>query len=691
MLFNLFKKIKISFQKSAEDCAFSCVVMMLNYYGKNISVNELRWQFPSCKSPLSTKNMHEILLHFGITTHLIYTDDLKSTQLNLPVILHWRNSHFVVLASQKNAVFTIYDPECGRYKIDITEINKFFTGFLLEPTALKGLPNVRQKKLSKTKFKLLENFLKSKKKQFVSILLAMLVAQTLIFISPILIQKAIDATFIYNNKSILLILMTAFLSTKLIESGFSFFKAIALARLGLMLTNSLVKSISHKLYKLSISWFLSQTTGEIYNSVSSIHKISSLHVDNIIESIVDGVISMLMAGILFFYSCRLMLIILFTLLVLICIKMYFLRHAKYFIEMSIKQKTEGDQLLLENIRSIRTIHTFKLQHIRAVGWINKLNIFSKNMYQLAIEKGFHLFIRNIILSLELTAIVFVSIHLFKANMLSLGGFYIIIFYRNQLHEATNRMLDKIFDLQFAAHPIEKIKYLMCEPEYTSIQIMDKNIHFPEENIIINNLSFYYSHPNFIIKNFSCTFDINRSYAIIGSSGCGKTTLMHILMGMIEPTSGLFYFDGSEVKSLNNTLYKNSIASVMQDDSLFSGTIAENIALFPQYIDFNLIKECAEIACIHHDILKMPMTYHTYLGENGIRLSGGQKQRILLARALYKKPKILFLDEATSHLDKATEKLLNQNMASLNITKISVAHRIETIRYADRIVDLSLLN
>lgn len=184
--------------------------------------------------------------------------------------------------------------------------------------------------------------------------------------------------------------------------------------------------------------------------------------------------------------------------------------------------------------------------------------------------------------------------------------------------------------------------------------------------------------------------MNKSYCIVGSSGCGKTTLLYLLMGLMQPTLGAFRIDEIEYASLNNVIYKSSIASVIQNDCLFSGTIEENISLFDKNPNLNLIKEVCEIAHIDQYINTLPLTYRTFIDGNGNRISGGQKQRILLARALYRQPKILFLDEATSHLDKKTEEVINRNIAQLNISKIIVAHRLETMSFCDHLVHLDLL-
>ena len=201
---------------------------------------------------------------------------------------------------------------------------------------------------------------------------------------------------------------------------------------------------------------------------------------------------------------------------------------------------------------------------------------------------------------------------------------------------------------------------------------------------MENISFKYSDNDpVILHDLDFSIKQGESVAIVGPSGCGKTTLLKIMLGLLKTESGKVLMDGHDIRTVGLNAYRGSIATVMQDDKLLSGTLADNICFFEQNFDQERIEKCAQMAAIHIDILMMPMGYHTLVGDMGSSLSGGQKQRLLLARALYKQPKILFLDEATSSLDVKLEKVVNNTVKKLNITRIIIAHRPETIAMADR--------
>ncbi|EAY8676694.1 ATP-binding cassette domain-containing protein, partial [Salmonella enterica] len=208
------------------------------------------------------------------------------------------------------------------------------------------------------------------------------------------------------------------------------------------------------------------------------------------------------------------------------------------------------------------------------------------------------------------------------------------------------------------------------------------------SIRFGNISFSYSGmENPVFSNVTFTIEEHESVALIGASGCGKTTLINVLFGILKPTSGDIYISGKKLSNLDIENVRDIFGTVLQDDVLFAGTIYQNIVFFSYKPDRLWAEKCAMLAGIHDDIIDMPMGYFTLVGDMGTTLSGGQKQRILLARALYKKPKILILDEATSHLDIKNEKLVTESLKSMRITKLFVAHRPETIMTADKIIIL----
>jgi ATP-binding cassette, subfamily B, bacterial CvaB/MchF/RaxB len=208
-------------------------------------------------------------------------------------------------------------------------------------------------------------------------------------------------------------------------------------------------------------------------------------------------------------------------------------------------------------------------------------------------------------------------------------------------------------------------------------------------IELRGVSFRYSEADsFVLQDVNLKIEAGESVAIVGPSGCGKTTLAKVMLGLLEPTAGEVRVGGVSLRHASRAAYRSMIGTVMQEDQLFAGSIADNIAFFDTAADKERIEASARLAAVHQDIMAMPMGYNTLIGDMGTALSGGQKQRVLLARALYKNPRILVLDEATSHLDVTRERQVNDAIRQLHLTRIIIAHRPETIASCDRIIMLA---
>ncbi|NBV29818.1 ATP-binding cassette domain-containing protein, partial [bacterium] len=280
------------------------------------------------------------------------------------------------------------------------------------------------------------------------------------------------------------------------------------------------------------------------------------------------------------------------------------------------------------------------------------------------------------------------------EIFSLGMMYAFLQYKGQFTGAISSLVDNFFQVKMMKLHLERLADIALEdtdPCFDDKQ-RDKLTTPIKGSIRVSNLSFRYdAFEPLLFQNLNFEIKEGESVALIGPSGCGKSTLMKILIGLLESTSGDIFIDDIKLADRQLAHYRESIASVMQNDSLLAGSIRENIAFFDENINDQYVEYCAQLAAIDQDIKAMPMGYHTLVGELGSQISGGQQQRILLARALYKKPRILFLDEATSHLDLATEHAVSTAIAHLNITRVIIAHRPETIKTADRLLVLQAGN
>jgi ATP-binding cassette, subfamily B, bacterial CvaB/MchF/RaxB len=250
------------------------------------------------------------------------------------------------------------------------------------------------------------------------------------------------------------------------------------------------------------------------------------------------------------------------------------------------------------------------------------------------------------------------------------------------------LVDKFFEVRMLELQAGRLADIVFHEREDPGPPVEKRASDIEARIELRNVSYRYadSEPN-VLSGCSLSIDAGDCVAIVGPSGCGKTTLVKLMLGLFPPAEGEIFVGGVSLRHLGLRSYRQMVASVMQDDQLFAGSLSDNIGFFDATPDQDWIEHCGKLAAVHDEIMRMPMGYNTLIGDMGTAISGGQKQRILLARALYKRPRILVMDEATSHLDVANERAVNLAMKDLGITRIIVAHRPETIAIARRIVVL----
>ncbi|MEG1327795.1 MAG: ATP-binding cassette domain-containing protein, partial [Janthinobacterium sp.] len=274
------------------------------------------------------------------------------------------------------------------------------------------------------------------------------------------------------------------------------------------------------------------------------------------------------------------------------------------------------------------------------------------------------------------------------NRFSVGMLFAFISYKDQFSQRMASLVDKLFELRMLRLHGERVADIVLTDAEEDGSDVEVDIDDISPSIEVRNLTFRYatSEPN-VLSGLNLSIPAGQCIAVTGPSGCGKTTLMKLLLGLLEPTEGEILIGGIKLGSLGLTNYRQLLGTVMQEDTLFAGSIADNISFFAPSPNYQQVQACAHLAAVHAEIAAMPMAFNTLVGDIGSGLSGGQKQRILLARALYKNPKLLVLDEATSHLDTRNEQAVNAAIQKIPLTRVIVAHRPETIAMAQRVVVL----
>lgn len=296
-------------------------------------------------------------------------------------------------------------------------------------------------------------------------------------------------------------------------------------------------------------------------------------------------------------------------------------------------------------------------------------------------------LNGLIFGIERVAVLGIGAKLVMDHAFSIGMLIAYLAYKEQFSGRISSLIDTFVGFKMLHLHAERLAdIVLTEPE--DVDVRSTDVSLVDTSIVVSDLSFRYADGDpWVLKNCSFRIESGEAVAVVGASGCGKTTLVKLLLGLLKPVKGSISIGGVDIHRVSLRGIRRFIGTVMQDDQLFAGSVADNVSFFDPAADRGRVESAAKLASVHDEILAMPMAYHGLIGDMGSTLSGGQKQRILLARALYRDPKLLFLDEATSHLDIAKENSVNAAIRGLQLTKVIVAHRPETIRSADRVLQV----
>lgn len=687
--FSFKRKLPIIHQTEVTECGLACLAMIANYYGNRTDILALRKYFSVSLKGCRLQDLVDIgtKLHLSSRALKVELEGLK--QLRTPCVLHWNLDHFVVLKKVQGNSVIIHDPALGIIKYKLTEASKYFTGIVLELTPTIDF----EKKQDKTKLHLTDlcSSVTGLTLPLVQILLISLAIEIIAILSPLFMQLVMDDVLVAKDMPLLYILALGFALLTIISVATSYLRSTIILFLSNVLNIQFVTNLTRHLFRLPLEFFQKRHMGDIVSRFGSITSIQVKISTDFVEGIVDGVMVIITLVMMLIYSTFLTTIVFAALLLYIAIRISLYSTFRRTNQESLIAAAKENSIFMEGIRAILPIKIFGKEAQRESIWqncyVDRLNA-SIRPSKLALV---YRFFQGISSGLEYIIIIMIGAKLVMQNSISIGMLMAYFAYRQQFVDKAQSLINKVFDYKLISLELERVADIaLSEPE-PGIDDNIKIIRPLQGGIRVENLAFRYSEQDhYVFKNINFEIKPGESIAIIGPSGCGKTTLMKILMRLLTQTHGEIFVDNIDIKRFGLRGYRTQIAAVMQEDTLLSGSIADNISFFDHNQDINRIYTCAELSAIHNDILGMPMEYHSLVGDMGTALSGGQKQRVLLARALYSQPKILFLDEATSHLDFATERTINQHIKELGITRVIIAHRQETIQTADRVINLGQL-
>jgi ATP-binding cassette subfamily B protein RaxB len=580
----------------------------------------------------------------------------------------------------------IHDPARGRRQVAKDEVSSRFTGVALEPA-----PNEHFKAREETQHVSLGDLvgrLPGLWRVLLQLFLLAAALEVFSIVGPLLMQLILDQVVVAGDRDLLTVLALGFALITLIRVGVSALRSWVGLYLGTKLNLHMLTRLYSHLLTLPMPFFARRHLGDIVSRFESLGAIRRTLTTTALEIVIDGIMAIVTALLMFLYSWRLGLVVCGVTLtygVLRAIRYGPLREASLGqITSAAKQQSN----FLETVRGMQAVKLFNREAQRGVLFQNlAVDTFNAGIRVQKLRMVFSA-LNGILFGVADIVVVWMGAILVLDGGFSVGMLFAFLSYKSQFTSRMSALVDNAIEFRMLELHTGRIADIaLAEPESPFLTSDDAS-PATRFGVEVRDVSARYADTEpYVLRNLSFTVEEGESVAIVGPSGCGKTTLLRVILGLLPAEQGDVLIGGMTLTRLGPAGVRSLIGTVMQDDRLFSGSIADNIAFFDPVPDQAHIEACAKMAAIHDDIVATPMKYHTLIGDMGTVLSGGQKQRVLLARALYKRPKILLLDEATSHLDLPREKQVSEAIRHLNMTRLIVAHRPETIATADRVITL----
>lgn len=693
------KHLPVIRQTESAECGLACLAMLACWHGLQTDLPTLRERFSISTQGMTLQRLIECASGIRLSSRAVRLepDDLKS--LTLPCILHWNMNHFVVLSQVRGNRLVIHDPDRGKLTLSLREVGKHFTGIAVEMTpAGDFLPRNEKKKI---RLRQLTGKTPGLFPAMLRIIVFALALEILALGSPLLNQMVIDEVLVAADQSLLTIIIIALLLLSLTQLLLSLARQWASITLSVNFNMQWTARVFHHLIRLPLTWFDARSKGSISARFDAVDTIQQALTTQILEGILDVLLVVTSLGMMLLYSPEM------TLIAVVVSVIYALLRALWYP--SLRQSAEDtwdagareSGHFLETLNGILSLRINGVIAQREAAWLN-LNVTRRNtqLRQNRLTMCYDI-------AHTLTASLVSAIILWKGAGEVLNGTFTVgmlvayLSYQGHFSASISSLTDKFFSWRMLDIYNERLADIVMSPaegHQPHDESLDNNLQdiTPKVQRVVSDETLpplslehiIFSHKGSntqIISDISLTLNPGEVVAITGKSGCGKSTLIKLILGIHTPDEGVIRTFGIPHNHPDYFQVRQRIGTVLQDDHLFRGSVADNIIFFSEERCQERMMQCARLALIDSDIMAMPMGYQTLIGETGGGLSGGQKQRILLARALYKKPGFLLLDEATSHLDVESEIIISQTLRQSGIPVLLIAHRPETLASADRIL------
>jgi len=673
-------------QTEAAECGLACLAMVASYHGHRIDLNTLRRRHPVSLKGVTLRGLIQVANEMKLTCRPLRFEIDGLKQVRLPAIVHWDMQHFVVLKAVTSKEIVIHDPAGGIKTYPLALASKHLTGVALELSPNEGFAPKNEK--AQLPFRVFWGQMPGTGSPLAQIFALSVILELFVIAAPFYMQLTVDEVVARGDVDLLATLALGFGLLMV----FNVATAAMRSHIVLVLQNSLHFQIGarlfHHLVRLPLTFFEKRHIGDILSRFQSIEPIRHALAEGLILAAIDGIMACATLVMIFIYSPTLAMVVLAALALYVILRLAMYRRFRDLSETVIQAQATESSNFIETARAIQSLKLFNRESDREGQWLNRHADFVNSNVRLGRVQIQFTTINSAIFGLENIVTVYLAARLALDNALTVGMLFAFMSYKANFISKASMLVEKALEFRLLDLHLERLSDIALTPLERG---HDRPLAYArpiQGQVELRNVCFRYAETErFILENVCMTVKAGQFVTIMGPSGGGKTTLLKIMLGLLEPTSGEVLIDGVPLSTIGVRVYREQVAAVMQEDQLLSGSIADNICFFDPDFDQDKMFMCAKIAGVHDEIMAMPMAYNSLIGDMGSSLSGGQKQRVLLVRALYKAPRILFLDEGTAHLDVENEKQINGRLRRLNITRISVAHRPDIMTGADTVLQI----
>jgi ATP-binding cassette subfamily B protein RaxB len=684
--------MKLVLQSEASECGLACLAMIASAHGPADELGQLRRRFSVSLRGATLRQLMDHAAAMGFVSRPLRLEVHELRELKTPCVLHWDLNHFVVLDKVTRRHVDILDPAVGRRRLGHREISRHFTGVALELTPSADFRPAAQ--APRIRLGQLTGCVHGLGRSLAAILIVAVVLELFAIAAPLLNQVIVDDVLPASDRDLLTVLALGFGLLLLVQSAISVARSWMVLILGQTLGIQWAANVFAHLVRLPVDYFERRHLGDVVSRFGAVAAMQRTLTNALIEALLDGMMAVAALAMMLLYAPPLAAVSCAAVTAYGILRGALYRSFREAAAQRLVVAAKENTFFLETLRAMSAIKLFGREEERRARWHHlAIDVQDRDVRTASMNVGFATADRLIfglenLLVLWLGARLIMEAQTGSSVPFTVGMLFAFLSYKGQFTTRVATLINHGIELRMMGLHAERLADIVLTTPEAGIQASSQDLSHLEPTLELRDVSFRHSEGEpWVLRHANLLVTSGESVAITGASGAGKTTLLKILLGLLQPTEGEVLYGGVPLRQLGLSSVRRLVGTVMQDDMLLTGSLADNISFFDVEHHPGRIEACARLAQVHDDIVKMPMGYQTLVGDLGAGLSGGQRQRILLARALYKQPKVLALDEATSHLDVSNERAVTQALSGMKLTRLIIAHRPETIAGAQRVVQI----